>query len=285
MGNRPNLLLTVLGAIIAATGGLTAVELREDPPVARPPKAGDITGTMTPAEKVDTLRAVSRATGKSYLPNEFDRKTGRFAFKGLSGDARYDLCALTKDGRDYQGIDLDFVDARMLRLAALRRKQLGLPPERSHTFNADDVKWLVKFVKDQRTFTHIHRPIYIKGHGRRATVLLELIRTRPFVKSQGKMVWRMELWYFDYQFGGWEKVANQERVLERKRILPAQWRKIHIEYYPQLSAYVDEGGQGKPVAFRIPDKADPSRGRAAGTKPEIETRLHVLGLTARGAGD
>ena len=71
---------------------LAAVPLTEDPPVAPPPKPGAVTGRIVSDAPVDSVAAVSRATGKEYPPAQFDAKTGRFAFRELPGEAVYDIC-------------------------------------------------------------------------------------------------------------------------------------------------------------------------------------------------
>ena len=114
-------------------------------------------------------------------------------------------------------------------------------------------------------------------------MLLELMRTRRFHASAGAVVWRVELWYFQNQFGGWEKLPNQERVLRRERITPGQWRRISVEYTPRLSVYVEPTGYAKPLKYTIADKPDPSRGRPAGSDPQLRTEPHILGLDAPGA--
>lgn len=261
---------------------LGAVRLVEDQPTTAPARPGEITGRVVPPGKIAQLRAVSRVTGKFHLADSFDNKTGSFIIKNLPGDARYDIWVTTTDGRDYQGIDLDFTDARMVRLAKIRRKQLKLAPERGHEFCREDVEWICNFVDKQEGFTEIKRVLYVQGHGRRATALVELMRTRGFYDAGGTIVWRVELWYFDHKFDGWQRLANQERILERRRIKPDQWRKIHLEYYPELSAYVTPEGKCKAVEFRIPDKPDVSRGRPANTEPKQNTKPHVLGLDVTG---
>jgi len=80
------------------------------------------------------------------------------------------------------------------------------------------------------------------------------------------------------RYGGWEKVPNTERMLRRQRIAPEQWRKIHVEYLPSLSVYVDAVGKSQPVRFTLPKTVDPSRGRCPNTAPEIKTAPHVSGL-------
>jgi len=225
------------------------------------------------------LRAVSRVTGKKYPPTAFQTRTGEFRFEKLPGDARYDICFQTADGREIEGIDLDFADQNLVRLAAKRRKQLGLPPERAHDFSARDVEDLLKFVRDMKEFMELHRVLYISGRGRRVTMLVEAMRTREFYDAKSsECIWRVELWYFLHQFGGWEKLAAQERVLRRVRGPSGRWSKISVEYYPRLSAYVSPEGKSAKVEFSIPARADPSRGRIAGTAAEIKTTTHIIGL-------
>ena len=274
---------------MAAVGCLGGVELQEDPPLAQQPRKGGITGAVTPAAKVASLDAVSRVTGKAYPADSFDRTSGKFAFKNLPGDATYDLRIGTTGGRTLEGIDLDFVDHRMLRLSDLRRKQLGLPAEAQREFTKDDVAAMLDYVRELKDFCDTRRVLYVRGHGKRATALVEMIRARDYYDRKGnEIVWRIELWYFEYRYGGWERVANQERVLHRKRIPHSQWSAISLEYYDALSAHIEPNGHCKPVEFCIPDKPDVSRGRVPNRPPKIDTEPHVLGMAAKdesSAGD
>lgn len=269
---------STLITIVGAAACLAAVELTEDKPVTRPPKRGSITGTIASAQAVTSIKAVSRTFRKDYKPSSFDAKTGRFEFRDLPGEASYDIC-VRMGSRTVEGIDLSFVDARMLRLAALRRKQLRLPPEREHEFTTDDVQELLTWIRSFDDFMEIRRVLYVQGHGARATVLVELMRTRQFHASKGQIIWRVELWYFRERFGGWERTSKQEHVLHRKRTSPAAWRKIHLEYYPELSVYIDVDGESAPVNFTVP-KPDITRGRLPNTAPDIKTEPHLLGLAA-----
>lgn len=268
-----------LTLLCTAGGVLAGVPLAEDPPTAQAPKPGDVTGRLTPADEIRGLSAVSRVTGKTYRPDRFDRSTGRFAFEDLPGDAAYDLRFDTSDGRHVEGIDLRFVDARLRRLAAERRKELGIPPAGQHDFSPDDVKQIKRYVRELKDFCNVRRALYVKGHGNAATALVELIRDEPFhAEKQDETIWRIELWYFEYRYGGWERVANQERVLERFRGPQSGWTRIHVEYYPKLSVYIDPDGAGEPVIFTLPDEPDPSRGRPSGTAVRLDTETYVLGL-------
>ncbi len=257
------------------------VDLKEDPPPVAAPKPGDVSGTITPPAMVAKIEAVSRNTLKVYQPAAFDKATGKFRFAKLPGDADYDVRVAAADGRTIEGIDLSWIEARMGRLAALRRKQLNMPPERQEPFGLDDAKAILKWVEDWKDFMEVKRVLYINGMGKRATVLVELMRTREFYSGGGALVWRVELWHMQDEFGGWDRLANSERVLHRERISPAQWRKIDLQYFPELSAHVNPDGTSEPLHFRLPGKGDLSRGRLANSDPRCKTAPHIYGLDAQ----
>lgn len=258
------------------------IKLDEDPPLATQPKSGGISGKITFTGQISRLQALCRATQKTYEPAEFDKASGKFVFKDLPGDAAYDLIVKTADGRSIEGIDLSPNDARLLRLSDQRRQQLGLPPERRHEFTQDDAKALADFVAKMKDFMEIRRVLYIRGHGMRAAMLVELMRTREFHSSGGDIVWRVEVWQFQEHLGGWERLVNTEQVLERKRIKGDEFKAVSAEYYPQLSIYVDGEGKSSPVEFAIPAKTDPSCGRPAGGDCELKTAPHILGVGSTG---
>ena len=272
------LLILTLSAGLSRSAPPTDIKLDDDPPAVAAPKSGSVSGRIVNPDKVAELSAVSRVTGQTYKPKTWDKPSGRFSFDALPGDARYDVIIKTADGRELEGIDLDFADLRMVRLANQRRKELGLPPERNEPFDIEDVTAIASWIAKLKDFMEIRRPLYIHGNGRRCTVLLELMRTREHYSGDGRYVWRVELWYFENQFGGWEKVPNQERVLRRQRIAPAEWSKIHLEYFPELSACVEPNGYCRQIEFTIPPKGDLSRGRLPNTEPEVKTTPHLSGL-------
>ncbi len=270
-----------------ALAGLTGVAedkdpndlpLKADAPLCPKPQAGNVTGAILPPDRVKTIRLVSRATGKSYRCTEYDPNSGQFRFASVPGDASYDVCVTTGEGKEYQGVDLSFVDARLLRLADIRRRKLGLKRPRDYRFDQSDANSLLDWVKSWDDFLEDRRVLYIRGDGPKATMLVELMRTREFYASGGKLVWRVELWYFREKRGGWDRLPDQERTLRRERVSPEEFRKISVEYYPALTAFVDPNGQSEPVRFRLPKKPDASRGRPAGTDPKIEANPHILGL-------
>jgi hypothetical protein len=277
---------TILACLAVAAVAMGQVKLQEDEPLIHPPRSGAIHGTVSPADSVAEVYASNRNNFKTY-PGEYNKATGQFTVKDLPGDSTYDIGVKLKDGRAIEGIDLSALDSRMLRLAEIRRKALGRPPEEQHVFDQEDANALLQFAEDLKSndFMDRGRVLYLAGHGRRATMLVELMRTREFYdqKNTGQgaqLIWRIEMWYYEYEHGGWERVANQERVLRRERIPSGQWSKISLEFLPQWSVYLDPDAKSEAASLKIPDKADPTTGRPAGTEPNLKTKPHILGMKA-----
>ncbi len=280
MGGRWIILVVAVGgvALLGSLAALVAQDGKVAPPPIRPPKVGRVAGAIKPGQDVRSLQLVSRQTGKAYQTGQRDPVTGKFLFNGLPGDAAYDLIVEHTDGRRIEGIDLSFVDARLLRLAAARRKQLGLPPEVNRPFSQADTDALLRFVADMTDFMDTRRVLYLQGHGKRATMLVELLRTREFVASKDDVIWRVELWYFEKHAGGWQRVRNQHRVVSRFRGPAEEWRKIAVEYRPTLSVHIDGKGRSGFVDFNVPETIDPTRGRPAGSEFVLTAKPHILGL-------
>ncbi|MFP4355366.1 MAG: hypothetical protein ACLFUJ_09625 [Phycisphaerae bacterium] len=252
--------------------------LQPDEPLVAKPKPGSVQGQIRPAGKIKGLSAVCRVTGTVHQPDRLDKETGQFAFDSLPGGQAYDICIATADGRVIEGIDLRFVDQRLMELAEIRGKQLDLPAAPAHRFTQKDAQAVAQFVGRQEDFMDWGRTLYVRGHGRYATALVELMRTRAFHAGAGQVIWRVELWYFEFQAGGWERLNNQHRVLRRVRVSPQQWKAIHVEYVPSLSVYVDADGKSKPVDFQIPEKPDVHTSRPAGSEPKLPAKPILLGL-------
>jgi len=250
----------------------------EDEPIVDPPQPGGASGTISPAALVQSITLIDRAADETHEPAEFDAATGAFAFDNLPGDAAYDLIIQTTDERTFEGVDLSFADSRLLRLAEARREELGVPAEEARPFSEADATSLTAFVGNMIGFMDVRRVLYIRGHGRRATMLLELLRTERFHADNGHVIWRVELWYFEHAGGTWQAVTGQARVVRRFRGTPDAWRRLAVEFRPDLSVVVDAEGQCEPVAFEIPEGISPSRGRPSDTGPHMNTQPHVDGI-------
>jgi hypothetical protein len=226
-----------------------------------------------------SLRAVSRVSRKSFPPTSFDATSGQFEFADLPGDARYDVCFRARDGREVEGVDLDFVDQRLLRLAHLRRRRMGIPDLQEPAFESEDAEELVRWVREMDDFMEQRRVLYVAGQGRRATLLVESMRTRSFHASESdEVIWRVELWYFEKHPGGWDRLANQERLLRRLRTQREPWSTVSLEYYPSLSGYVSAEGESEKMEFTLPAEVDASRGRPPASEPELKTKPHIIAV-------
>ncbi len=278
-----NAILILAAASVCFAGETPPVTLTADPPLPAA-KPGTLKGHISPAAKIQSLRAICRATGAEYEPAAFDAQTGRFTFADLPGGAAYDICIATKDSRQIEGIDLSFVDARLEQLAAARRARLHLPAPSRGTFTRNDVRTIRRFVAHWRDFMDTRRVLYIQGWGNRAVVLVELLRLREFYHARKTgsglpdIVWRVELWYFTRQGDGWARIPNVERVLRRVRTTPSEWETISVEYDPRLTMTLDEAGRCTPLTYTIPDAPDPAKGRPAHTAPKLKTQPTISGV-------
>jgi hypothetical protein len=269
----------LLGAGLLVLAGAAGVfELREDPPSIRQPNGGDLTGTLGPAGEIASLSAISRATGRRYMPAEWSPATGRFRFRALPGDASYDLCLQMTDGRRVEGIDLSWFEARFERLAAIRRKQLGIPEPAPHALTTADVDELIDLVVTRSDFSDINRPLYIRGHGGKAVMLIERIRSERFhAADPGEVIWRTDLMYFTFDAGGWQVLPNTRRLVERRRFTPETWLCFTIGYDPRLTAYIDDRGQSRSVTWAAPTELPAATGRLAGQPLRPNTEARVIG--------
>jgi hypothetical protein len=268
--------------ILLAAAGLVIAEqelIPHDEPVTTAPAQGAVRGRIEPGGAISRLELVGRHNSKRWKPTRLDKTTGEFLFDSLPGGVAYDLVIHTTDGRRIEGIDMSMPDARLARLAEARRRQLGLDAPDEHQFTDKDADELLEYVKLMKDFMDLRRVLYIHGHGDKAAMLVELMRDRDFhARRGGEVIWRVELWYFEYSNGGWQRMANQDRVLQRLRGGLAEWQKLHIEYRPELSVQLADDGSSGELRFTIPARPDASRGRPAGTPPRLKASPSILGL-------
>jgi hypothetical protein len=57
----------------------------------------------------------------------------------------------------------------------------------------------------------------LSGDNQHAVALIELLRDREFHAGDKEVIWRLEIWYFEFQNGGWAKVSQQNKILDRQR--------------------------------------------------------------------
>lgn len=294
----------MLTLLLAVGGGFGQDEPSPaaDAPVVAEISAGEVRGVVDSEQPIARLRAVSRVTGEQYAPASKDLETGRFRFAALPGNATYDLCVTLATGRRFQGVDLHWLEADLLRLAQRRREQLGMPTEPEGTFREGDADTILAWIRHRQDFFDIQRVLVLRGEGDRAVALVELLRTRSVADAgpEEDILWRVELWYFQRAGTVWERIANSEKLLERFRGPREQWRKIDVYYLPALSITLGPDGKvlspaagpgsqatsrptgtepaSRPAMLRfvLPAEPSPATGRPAGTSPELATEPVLL---------
>jgi hypothetical protein len=86
---------------------------------------------------------------------------------------------------------------------------------------SDDDRAQIKEILTVPSFYDRTVLLKLAGDSQRAVGLMELIRDRDFHAGKGEVIWRAELWYFEFENGGWAKVSQQNKVLDRQRFASA----------------------------------------------------------------
>lgn len=134
----------------------------------------------------------------------------RITFANLLPETRYDLQITLADGTILQGVDLGWYSDEPAKP--------DTPP-----LDDDDRQQLKELFEGVKAFENKRQLLLLAGNHDRVTILAELIRDTPFHSAKsGEIIWRIELWYFKNQHGGWERVAQSNKVLRRERFASAQ---------------------------------------------------------------
>lgn len=165
------------------------------------------------------ITAVDRASGKRYS-GKIDVKTGKLAIENLPFDVGYD-CVVDYGGGRLEGVDL------------------SVPPsdyEEEQPLAEDDITTLKETVLSLNKFEDQVEVLAIEGNIEHAAVLVNKLRTRPFVNSKpGEVVWRVELWHFERPDDTWVKVQDKLfQTLYRERMERTVFDKKAIVFTPAL---------------------------------------------------
>jgi hypothetical protein len=125
------------------------------------------------------------------------------AFENLTPDASYDVRLDLANGDVIQGANLGWYDEE--------------PAKTDAGELTDDDRAAIKEIIGVPSFYNKSDILAVRGDHSRATVLVQLVRDKDFYNGKGEVIWRVELWYFEEDFGGWEKVAQQNQILRRQR--------------------------------------------------------------------
>lgn len=173
---------------------------------AAPAMAGDLVIQLP--EKTAIKSAVVAAQDQK---REIDGKVdgSHITFADLRPGTSYDVRVTLADGAILQGVDLAWYTAE--------------PPDKDAApLDADDRKQIAAIVQDIPGFYNKRDLLHLRGDHTRATALLRLVRDKDFYNGKGEIIWRIELWYFKNEAGGWAAIAQQNKVLRRERFKNAE---------------------------------------------------------------
>lgn len=180
--------------------------------------------------------------------------TARLAvFSNLDPLVRYDVMLHLAGGGQIEGADLDVVGRRFVQVAA-----------GAHVFGDEDEAMIREQILGVEEYEDQVRVLSVQGDGGDALALVEKIRTRPFHGSgAGEVIWRVEVWPFRWQYGGWVKLAAREQILVHERLPGARLQeRVHV-FEPQLGGLsVGSGGLARTVVMGTGPAA--AMGRTAG---------------------
>lgn len=223
---------------------------------------GELHVVLQPSAKVKRVEFFDE-DGKPVKPKFFGKEEpyAHADFAGLSAQTRYHLKITLADGGIIQGVDLAPL-TKLDRLAKLRQPIA----KDAHVFTEEDDQAIREQVEGIEEFEDQIRVLRVQGDGDLAAALVEKIRTRSYYDQKpGQVIWRVEVWRFDYRYGGWVKRAAVEKVLVREELPAAMLQAKNHVFDPTLGGIaVPETGPGVRLEIKIPDKLDPALGRTVG---------------------
>jgi hypothetical protein len=126
-------------------------------------------------------------------------------FHDLLPATPYDLLLTLKDGSILHGVNM-----------AWYSRQPADPD--AGPLTDDDRTQINAIASDVKSFYNISRIVTLTGDHERAVALVERIRSNDFHSDKGgEVIWRVELWYFSNEFGGWSELTQSNKVLRRER--------------------------------------------------------------------
>lgn len=189
--------------------------------VAQPVLAADLSVSVPPGVEVTVAQAV--VPGSQTLQTTGHVVGGAVTFTDLVPDAGYDIRLTLRDGRVLWGVNLAWYDIE--------------PAEAPAGPLTDEDRKEIQEICNVPSFYDKSQVICYSGSHDRTAGLVHLLRDRDFHAGKGEVIWRAEVWFFKFQNGGWEKVNQQTRLMDRRRFpTSAQYKNAvqPIGFVPKL---------------------------------------------------
>jgi hypothetical protein len=170
-------------------------------------------------------------------------------FANLLPATAYSVRIALADGAVLQGVDLSWHSPEAARNDA-------------GPLDDDDRKQITAIVKDVQGFENKKDILLLSGNHDRAVALVQLIRDSGFHSDKGgELIWRIELWYFKNQHGGWEKVPQTNKVLRRERFTAKQQfeQAMKIKWMPGLGGITLGQDETRKLTTTMPEKKAPAK--------------------------
>lgn len=156
-------------------------------------QTGSIRGTIEPAGQATLVVATNRTSNQKF-PGKLNANASEFSIDQLPSGAKYDLV-------------IDYGQARLEGIS------LSVPAsdyEEEQALTRDDVEVIREKALSMNKFEDQVEILAIEGNIQHAAILLNKVRTKPFVNSRpGEAVWRVELWHFERPEETWVKVQDE----------------------------------------------------------------------------
>ena len=230
--------------LLAALGGRAAAE------------NGSLILRLEGKTQVRAAEAVDRS-GRQRFPGAPDAEGSTWEFMQLPAGL-YDVVLSTPLGT-VEGVRMTIVD--ML-------GRVEEPGGEHGTLSARSRRTIEAKVADlfgNKMFEDQGRQLAISGHGTEARVLVEKIRDRPTSLSSTEplVFWRVEVWPFHYQYGGW--IKGKYEVVVRRKLTRAQFMKLRWMFEPALGGVRVKAGERTELRYEVPESLDPAMSRVPRT--------------------
>jgi hypothetical protein len=170
--------------------------------LASPAFCEDLIVQLPDKSKINVATAIERDAAVNVGGTIADNQA---RFSNLQPDTPYDLAIELADGTLLCGADFSWCDPT--------------PPDpQAEALGDDDREAIRAIVTDILGFADKPKLAMLIGTHERAVGLVDLTRSKGFHSDKGdEVIWRVEIWFFKWENGGWERVADQSRLLRRER--------------------------------------------------------------------
>ncbi len=180
---------------------------------------GSIRGFVDQTANIVSAKAVNRESGKQFV-GIVDVPGKKITVPALPVGATYDLVIESQE-QILEGINL-----------TVPRSDY----EEEQPLADEDVKTIREKVLGLNQFEDVVEILAIEGNIQHAAILLNKVRTKPFVNSlPGEVVWRAELWHFQKPEETWLKAQDELFVvLHRERLQREVFEKRSVTFDSDL---------------------------------------------------